>query len=217
MSQTGPPPSRRPVLESLSSRPSGHGRTMTPLELCDWLIRHEDDLAGRWLVEVKARADDLDRDVAHLLEDLFSVLVSFLPPGVGPWRDEVEPLFQQAAELYGSLGAVRGLAAGEAVEEFQLLREVLLRFLYLDSAAGDGGRIELREALRLNRMIDLGVTHASVGHTDALFFNLLHGTGVTDRPGPGVLDEFRTQMRGLKTELDRLGSRESPDEASPKN
>jgi hypothetical protein len=32
-------------------------------------------------------------------------------------------------------------------------------------------------------VVDQLVTHANVGHIDALFFNLLHGTGVTSLPG----------------------------------
>jgi hypothetical protein len=216
MSRTRPSPRKwRQVVDPLSTPPSSPPETVTPSELCEWLARHQDEVASRWLVEVRARTDGFDREMAEILGDFFRILVSFLPRGVGPWRDQVEPLFQQAAELYGSFGSVRGLAAGEAVEEFQILREVLLRFLFQDPPAGEGLRLGLREALRLNRMVDLGVTHASVGHTDALFFNLLHGSGVTVRPEAPVLEEFRAQMLGLAAELERIRPGEPASEASP--
>jgi hypothetical protein len=161
-------------------------------------------MVRRWTGELRARTGHRDAPIDQLLEEFADLLVSLLAPGVGPLRDLVEPIFQQTAELYGSLGAVRGLAAGEAVEEMQLLREAILRFLYRDPAFRGGAALGFREVLRLNRLVDLAVTYASVGHTDALFFSLLHGTGVTARPSEEALEEIRSQLRHLAEERDRL-------------
>ena len=123
-------------------------------------------------------------------------------------REQVEAILQQTAELYGNLGAHRGLAAGEAVEEVQLLRRVLLRFLYTLLPGGGSTGVSLRDLLQLNRLVDLGVTYASVGHTDTLFFNLFHGTGVSGTLTPELLAEVREQVAGAWDELSLLAIRE---------
>jgi hypothetical protein len=186
-----------------SSRSSA--RPLSPAELGAWLSQQSPAIVDRWMEELRSRGEERDPEEEELLERFLELLVSFLPLGIGPWRDQVEPLFREAAELYGSLGAIRGLAAGEAVEEMQLLREAVLRFLFRNPPAPTGGGgVGFREMLRLNRLVDLAVTHASVGHTDALFFDLLHGTGVADRPRAQAVDEIAAQLRHLAGERDRL-------------
>jgi hypothetical protein len=169
------------------------------------LDERRDAIAERWLLEIRSRSEGMDGELVALLGEFVHLLASFLAPGLGAYREQVGSLFQQAAELFGNLGAHRGQAAGEAVEEFQILREVLIRFLYqlpLEGVGLDG--IGLREFLQLNRLIDLGVTYTSVGHTDALFFNLFQGTGVSESPTPELLGEVREQVVALREELDRL-------------
>jgi hypothetical protein len=185
-----------------TSRPSP--RQLTEAELSDWLAAQHTGIVERWAGEIRSRGDQADPALDGLLDAFLDLLVSFLSPGIGPWRDEVEPLFRDAAELYGSLGAIRGLAAGEAVEEMQLLREAILRYLFRSPPGRGRGGMGFREMLRLNRLVDLAVTHASVGHTDALFFNLLHGTGVSSRPRAEALDEIQSQLHHLAEERDRL-------------
>jgi hypothetical protein len=143
-------------------------------------------------------------EVRELLQEFHHFLVGFLPSAMGAFRPQTEPLFQQAAELYGNLGAHRGLAAGEAVEEFQLLREVILRFLYISPPGAADEVVGLREMLQLNRFLDQGVTYASVGHTDTLFFQLIHGAGVGETPTPAVLQEVSEQVATLSAELKQL-------------
>lgn len=179
-------------------------RPLTPAELSAWLHAEHDGIVERWMQEIRGRDEGRDPQVDELLEAFLDLLVSFLGPGIGPWRVEVEPLFQQAAELYGSLAALRGLAAGEAVEEIQILREVILRFLFRTPPARSGKGIGFREMLRLNRLVDLAVTYASVGHTDALFFDLLHGNRASDRPRAEALEEIHTHLRLLAEERDSL-------------
>lgn len=183
---------------------------ISPAELVAWLVAHVEEIVERWSLEIRARNSDLEPPLTDLVDDFVGLIVGMLPQAMGPLRDSVRPLFQQSAELYGNLGALRGLAAGEAVEEMQLLREVLLRFLYTDPPRhGDGGipgAIGLRELLQLNRLIDEGVTFASVGHTDTLFFSLLHGSGVAGEPEASVLEELGHQVRGLSDEADQMRS-----------
>jgi hypothetical protein len=185
-------------------------RLLTPEELAEWIEAHEKAIAQRWLIEIRTRGDRVPSEVRELLQGFLELLARFLPPSLGAYRTQVEPLFQQVAELYGNLGAHRGLVAGEAVEEFQLLREVLLRFLYTEPPGGERLGVGLREMLQLNRFVDLGVTYASVGHTDTLFFHLLHGGGApVSSPTPQVLDEVSEQIGTLAEELDRILSFEA--------
>lgn len=127
--------------------------------------------------------------------DLF---LSILPRLMGPSRDSLEPLWTQTAELFGSLACSRGLAAGEAVEEAQFLREAVLRLLYQDPPRTPAGAMGLREVLRMNRAVDQLVTHASVGHTDALFFALFQGSGVPERLSDDVRYEIRAQLQSIR-------------------
>lgn len=199
---------REPLFDASSaprSRLPRHERdkkkNMDPVELARWLREHEDRLAGRWLTGVVSRHGELDSDIRELLGRFVRVLVPVLPAFLGPYRDQVEPLWIRAAELYGSVAAMRGLAAGEVIEEFQLLREELVRLFYDVPPVRDLDRLTLRDVLRLNRVVDLGVTHASVGHTDALFFALFQGSGVpsdlTDEQG----EEVRDQLESIGTEF----------------
>ena len=62
----------------------------------------------------------------------------------------------------------------------------------------------LREVLRINRVIDRGVTHASVGHTDVLFFALFQGSGVPETLTDDVRYEIREQLQAIETEVRAL-------------
>ncbi len=181
-------------------------RPMTELELCRWLEENAEELARRWSVELEARSRRGEGLLGELRDDLIGAVTRFLSPATGPWRDEVEPLVHQLAAMYGNVAALRGLAAGDVVEEVQLLREILLRYLFREATPETGSRgVDLRELLRLSRVVDQLVTHANVGHIDALFFNLLHGTGVTEAPDEELLGEIRGDLAHLEEELDRLG------------
>jgi len=192
------------VTERPLSSAVGESGLVTPEELSEWLQSHHRAIAERWIGEVRSRVGDVNDPVIPLLEDFLHLLSSFLGPGLGVYRDQVEALFQSAAELYGNLGGHRGQAAGESVEEFQLLREVILRFLHLDPPGGSIESVGLRELLQLNRLVDLGVTYVSIGHTDTLFFNLFQGAGVTGGPTPELLREVRDQVTSIRGDLEAL-------------
>ena len=182
----------------------GKVNVVAPEELTRWIEERTQLLAQRWLRELDRRVEGNLEEARSLLEELCPLLVSCLPHLLGPYRSQVEALWQEAAEFYGNVGSMRGLAAGEAIEEFQLLREVLIRQLYEDPP-GDGTQsLGFREVLRLNRIVDEGVTYAGVGHTDALFFALFQGTGVARSLTPDLHAEVTDQITAIRRELDRL-------------
>ncbi len=169
--------------------------------LSERLEAQREAMADRWLVEIRARTAGIEGELLHLLGDFIDLFTLTLAPGLGVFRGQVERILKQAAVLYGNLGAHRGLAAGEPVEEMQLLRGVLLRFLYGPGGEGGLSTGDLRDLLQLNRLVDLAVTYASIGHTDTLFFNQLHAAGVAEGATPDILAEVREQVEGFHDEL----------------
>ena len=174
------------------------------MDLAQWVEGNGDRLAERWLIEVASRSGPWEPEVESLMSRFFHGFVSLLPGCLGPLRSQIQPLWVQAAELYGSLGSMRALAAGDIIEEFQSLREALIRLLYADPPKGGAEPISLRELLLLNRIVDRGVTQASVGHTDALFFALIEGSGLAAAPTSEVLQEVGDQLDALQTERDTV-------------
>ena len=168
------------------------------MELAAWLERRLDPMSSTWAAEIRARGVAGTRALDDVLDRFTAVLVSFLPWMLGPWRDTVDPLWLRAAELFGSVAARRGLAAGEVIEEFQILRELVIRDLYRDPPAAGRVPLSLRDILRLNRGIDRGVTHASVGHTDALFFQFF------ETEGGGPVEDAESLMAEIAEQLDVL-------------
>jgi len=159
-------------------------------------------ITQRWLREVQSRYDSDAKGINGLLDEFLALLTGFLPGMIGPYREQVEPVWIRASALFGALAAKRGLAAGEVIEEFQILREAVVRLLYQEPPLAGRARVSLRDLLRLNRAIDMGVVHASVGHTDALFFSLFEGSGVPDVPPTAELvAEVRQQLRAIREEL----------------
>lgn len=194
-------PSRTP-----SDRAGASRRALAPTELAAWLEAHSGELAGRWYEHVSAGDDRWSSEVAELLQEFLALLVGLIPGCLGPYREQVEPLWREASELYGNVGTARGLAAGEIIEEFQYLREALIRSVHRTPPGGRTASLGLRDTLRLNRIVDSGVTHASVGHTDALFFALFQGSGVPEGPTPELLDEVRQQLGCIRKDHAELES-----------
>lgn len=200
----------RNIAAETLNKPSAHPNSRTdpsvpevkPSELADWLGEKGPAIAGRWLRELESRYDAPTSGVNGLRGDFVDTLVRFLPGLLGPYRGQVEGVWIRAAELFGAAAARRGLAAGEVIDELQILREVIIRLLYQEPPLEGRALLSLRDILRLNRIIDLGVTHASVGHTDALFFSLFEGSGIPDAPPSAELKtEVRSQLKGLEDEV----------------
>ncbi|TVR64426.1 MAG: hypothetical protein EA422_06790 [Gemmatimonadales bacterium] len=189
-----------------TSDPAGPPSRMVSLdEVLMWLEGHRDSMASRWLLELRSRSRDLDPEDERLLGEFLALLVRLLPECLGAYRQQALPLLHQAAELYGHLAALRGLAAGEGVEEIQLLREVILRFLFRDPPGeGRAKGLGLRELLHLSRLVDQLVTHTSIGHTDTLFFKLFQGHGVPASTSQQTRAEVRDQLMEIREELEGL-------------
>lgn len=212
-SRSAPATSRR-ILRSMDHRvpdelasptSTRRRRGLPPMQLAAWLEDRLGPMAAAWAAEIRARGIGGERALDEVLDRFTAVLVSFLPWMLGPWRDTVDPLWVRAAELFGSVAARRGLAAGEVIEEFQILRELVIRDLYRDPPAGGRVPLSLRDILRLNRGIDRGVTHASVGHTDALFFQFFEtGGGGPVEDTQSLIDEVTEQLDALELELRQI-------------
>lgn len=176
------------------------------IDFSRWFEHHAHPLAERWLSAMRLPdpSGDDGNGVHDLLAGFLDVLLEVLPHAIGPLRSSAEPLWVEAAELYGTLAAQRGLAAGEVIEEFQVLREAVLRLLWADPPEVRTDRLALREILRLNRVLDRGVTAASVGHTDALFFALFQSAGIPPRLSDDLRYEMREQLQGIRQELSSI-------------
>lgn len=203
---------RDPLLDKSStprsrpSKPESQAGKIDPVELGRWLGGHRGRLRDRWLAGIAGRHDGLAEPTNDLLTEFMGLLTRFPPIFLSPYRSHVEPLWAQVAELYGSVAAMRGLAAGEVIEEFQILREELIRLFHDAPPVRDLDRLSLRDMLLVNRAVDLGVTHASIGHTDALFFALFQGSGVANDLTREQQDEVREQLQGIAAELDDVTS-----------
>lgn len=185
------------------------------MDLTHWLLTHREAVAERWREEIRFRAEGMDEEVSGLVGEFLHLLTALLAPGLGAFRAQAEAILQQAAELYGNLGAHRGLAAGEAVEEVQILREILMRLLFEEIQGGTSAGDGLRDLLQLNRLIDRGVTYVSIGHTDTLFFSLVHGTGVSGPPTRELLAVVRDQVAAIRDELAEILPADPADSSQP--
>lgn len=177
---------------------------MEPAEFARWLDDRAEPLGERWLASVRGRQSTLGEGVEELVGGFLHLFLRLFPLTLGPLRTQAEALWVQAAELFGSLAAQRGLAAGEVIEEFQSLRECMIRLMWASPPVAEASRLALREVLRANRVIDQGVTHASVGHTDALFFALFQGSGVPESLTDDARYQIREQLQGIEREVDAL-------------
>ena len=172
-----------------SSHPSSHTHPAPDTRhLGDWLEVQRGFLARYWFEEILHRVS-MDEEMEHVLERFLTLLTRMIPGAFDHRRSEVDAVWKSAAELYGALGAKRGLAAGDIVEEFQIVREAVVRILFQAPPGGYGATLSMSDALRLNRFLDSGVTHASIGHTDGLFFALFSGSGVSTVPTAQLVAE----------------------------
>ncbi len=167
--------------------------------LGEWLEVQRGFLAGYWFDEILHRVS-MEPEMERVLERFLNLLTRMIPGALDHRRSVVDPVWKRAAELYGTLGAQRGLAAGDIVEEFQIVREAVVRILFQAPPARYGSALSLSDALRLNRFLDSGVTHASIGHTDGLFFALFQESGVSTVPTAKLVAEVEEQLESLEVE-----------------
>ena len=171
------------------------------MELKEWLEGKKTQIHNRWYAEVKARLESGHEEVEGILLFLLESLVAILVKTFGDEREAGEEIWQQATHLYGALSVRRGLAAGEVVEEIQLLRTVILRFLLDSSEIDCTDRSFSRGFLAINRLIDLGVARASIAYVDDLFFAHVQGSGVLEGISDSVQEEIRRQLETFRKEL----------------
>ncbi|MDE2804488.1 MAG: hypothetical protein OXN18_04985 [Gemmatimonadota bacterium] len=174
------------------------------VDIAGWVDERSPGIAERWASGLLANGESWAGDIRPVARPLCRGLVSFLPGMLGAYRAQILPLWSEGAELFGSVAARRGLSAGEVIEEFQLLREVILRMMFERPPTGTERGLPLREILHLNRAVDIGVTQASVGHTDLLFFSLIHDSGVPAPLGADDLIEVCEQIRVLQGDGQRI-------------
>ncbi|MBT8396966.1 MAG: hypothetical protein HKO65_04730 [Gemmatimonadetes bacterium] len=171
------------------------------MELSAWLAEREERVAASWLAHLRSRSGKPSEEEEVLLEYFLVRLVSLLPTCFGERKEAGEEAWHQATYLFGSVALQRALSAGEVVEEFGILREILLKMLLEDPAAGWENRVFRRDLLGLNRLLDQGVVRASVAYVDDLFFAHLQGSGIPEGLTPELEEETRRQLDGLMTEL----------------
>lgn len=174
------------------------------VDVAGWIRERSPGIAERWASGLLANGESWATGNRSVARPLCRGLVSFLPGMLGPYREQILPLWSEGAELFGSVAARRGLSAGEVIDEFQLLREVILMMMFERPPGRKGRALPLREVLHLNRALDIGVTRASVGHTDLLFFSLIHDSGVPAPLRADDLKEVCEQIRTLQAEGHRI-------------
>jgi hypothetical protein len=175
------------------------------LELKLWLVENDERIARRWRAGIRAKEGRSVGDGDGFLGYFLDNLIAFLSPCLGDQREAGEGVWQQATHLYGSLALQRGLAAGEVVEELQLLRGVILKLLLEDPPEDWRHRGFQRDLLTLNDTLDLGVVRASIAYVDDLFFAHLQGSGVPDGVTSEVEAEMGLQLETFRKELAEFG------------
>jgi hypothetical protein len=166
-----------------------------------------DELVARWAAWLGTRQTGGQGLDAATTERLLRLIVDLLVVMAGPMRREADDAWFAASELYGRLAALRGLSAGEVVEELQHLRELLAREL-ADFFVALPLRQQLPTVLRINRLVDTAVASAVVGYTDALVASMFSREGVPV-PTADSVHEAIAQIAGIEAEV-RLLSERSP-------
>lgn len=184
------------------------------MELRRWLEDRTEVIATRWAAEVTLREGRRGDENEVLRNKFLRELVSFLPACLGERRGTGEDVWQAATHLYGSLALRRGLAAGEVVEELQLLRGVILRLLLETPPSTTGQPTLSRDLLTLNRVLDLGVVQSSVAYVDDLFFAHLQGSGIPEAVTAEVVEEVRRALVGFHRELAKADPRKGDSDDS---
>ncbi len=184
------------------------GLTMRPsnpalLAVSRSLRAERDLLTEQWSRRIARRISEAPHVRWPTVERHLALLVDILTESAGPLRRQVAELWFTACEVYGQTAAARGLAAGEVVEELQELRELLIHHLS-ETVSNLPPRQSMAAVLRLNRILDRGISHAVVGYTDALVETLLNRRGVPIVASEPAEDEVLQRIEQLEEELAQL-------------
>lgn len=152
---------------------------------------------SEWLTNRVSSAAGLSRQT---IERELRLLLDVMIETIGPLRRTANEVWHHACEHYGLVGAARGLAAGEIVEEIQHLRGILTRRLgpVLSTLRP---RQAMAMILRLNAILDKGVAVAVVGYTDALVATLFAQNGVPAPSNSLDSQDILRQLDQLEGEL----------------
>jgi hypothetical protein len=170
------------------------------------IAEHRDEFALDWAHWIRHRHRTVDGLNFSTIERQLKLLVSILSELPGPHRTAATELWLTASEWYGQVAAERGLAAGEVVEEFQHLRELLIRDLS-QMISRLPARQSMATVLRLNRFLDEGIAHAVVGYTDRLVETFLNRSGVPVGSMDAAETEIERRLARLELEAERLHNR----------
>ena len=159
-----------------------------------------EDIVAQWAGWLGDRATTSPIVPRRTVERQLHLLLDVVTEMVGPLRREVKSVWFHSCEHYGRIASLRGLAAGEVVEELQFLRELLIRSL-APVLAAMRARQGMAIMLRLNRVIDKGIAVAVVGYTDALVATLFAQNGVPSADGTHDANDVDRQLEALESEL----------------
>jgi hypothetical protein len=167
------------------------------------LTSGRDQIHAEWAEWVVKRLNSRQPPRRKALERQLGLLLDILNEVAGPLRRESTELWLNASEWYGRTAAQRGLAAGEIVEEFQHLRELLIRHLS-EAVFSLPARKSLASVLRLNRVLDSGIAHAVVGYTDVLVESILERQGIPVGALETAESEIETRLDQFERDLAEL-------------
>lgn len=148
---------------------------------------------AEWLMRRKAGGHMPEALVERKLRLVLDVLIEML----GPLRREAHLIWPRVMEQYGRIGASRGLAAGEVVEEIQQLRVLLIRHVG-GTIAAMRPRRSVAVFLRLNAIVDRGIAEAVVGYTDVLVASLLP----SEQHTASLMSESTERLEALLDQFD---------------
>ena len=167
------------------------------------ILANRDEIVDQWARWILRRMSQAPHVSNKAVEREVALLVDILIETASPLRRQVAELWYTACDTYGRHAAERGLAAGEVVEELQYLRELLIRNLS-ETIAALPARQSMAAVLRLNRVMDRGISHAVVGYTDALVETLLNRKGIPIAAGDPGEEELIKRIEQLEEELEQL-------------
>ena len=169
------------------------------------IVDARDDLVIEWAERLGDRLTAAPTIPRSTVERELRLLVDILAQMVGPLRREARPMWRRAAEQYGRTASIRGLSAGEVVEELLHLRELLTRRL-APVVAAMRARQSLAILLRLNRVLDEGIAAAVVGYTDELVASLIGTNGVPEHEDAAEASDSSRRLDLLEGELATLSA-----------
>lgn len=164
-----------------------------------------DELVAKWAKWVAGRQPDGAGVGDAAMARLMGLIADLLVEMAGPLHREARETWYAATELYGRFAALRGLSAGEVVEELHRLRELVVLEL-ADFFVALPARQQLPTFFRFNKVLDSAVTNAVVGYTDALVTTMFGREGVPV-PTADSVHEAVAALDGLEAEVRHLAER----------